>query len=127
MDGPESEGLGLSVLVYMGALVGVFSVLAVPVYYAASPTVFANPQLARSNPLLNGPIIGVRSTGPSSLAMLQPQIVADAETAAFKAKSKKASAATMAPSRSARRDTGTPMAELQPVRSRPAMFPFSLF
>lgn len=62
------------------------------------------------------------------MEMLQRQNLADAETvAAIKPKTaKKAEPAQRVAARPARRD-GTPMAELQPERSRQGLFPFSLF
>ena len=127
MDGPESEGLGLSLLVYLGAILSVFAVLAIPAYYLVSPTVYANPPLAAADQLLNGSIVGVRSQARSPVAALQPQVIADAETAAFKTRAKKPEATAQVSSRPVRRDAGTPVAELQPERRRPALFPFSLF
>jgi len=127
MDTSDSEGLGLSVLLYLGAIVGALALLAVPAYYATRAEVHANPPLAQADPLLNGPIIGDRLTGRFPLAMLQRQTLVDAETVALlKPKAKKSEPARIA-ARPARRAAGTPVAELQTERSRPAMFPFNLF
>ncbi|MDI1345082.1 MAG: hypothetical protein PSV22_13405 [Pseudolabrys sp.] len=127
MNTSESEGLGLSVLLYLGAIVGALALLAVPTYYATRAEVHANPPLARADPLLNGPIIGDRLTGRFPLAMLQRQTLVDAETVALLKPKAKKSEPTRVAARQAHRATGTPMAELQTERSRPAMFPFNLF
>ena len=83
MDGSESEGLGLSVLLYLGVIFGAFVLLAVPVYWAIQPQVYDNPKFVQSNPLLNGPIVGERNASRFPIAVLQPQIIADAETKAL--------------------------------------------
>lgn len=127
MDQADSEGLGLSVLLYLGAIVGALALLAVPAYYATRAEVHANPPLAQADPLLNGPIIGDRLAGRFPLAMLQRQTLVDAETVALlKPKAKKSEPARVA-ARPVHRATGTPMAELQTERNRPAVFPFNLF
>lgn len=127
MHASDSEGLGLSVLVYLGAVFGALALLAVPAYYATRAEVHANPPLAQSDPLLKGPIIGDRIAGSFPLAVLQRQSLVDAETTAFLKPKRKTEPAQRVASRPARRDAGTPMAELQTERGRPAMFPFSLF
>jgi hypothetical protein len=133
MHGADSEGLGLSVLVYLGAILGALTLFAVPAYYATRAEVHANPVLAQSDPLLNGPRIGDRAAGQFPLANLQRQTLADAETTAMlkpkpkRAESKKTEPAMRVASRPAKRETGTPMAELQTERNRPSSFPFSLF
>jgi hypothetical protein len=128
MHASDSEGLGLSVLIYVGAILGVLAVLAVPAYFATRAEVHENPVLVRADPLLNGPIIGDRTTTRYPLAALQRQSLVDAETVALlKPKAKKPEPAQRTAARPARRDSGTPVAALQTERSRPAMFPFSLF
>ena len=128
MEGTNSEGLGLSVLLYLGAIFGAFMLLAFPIYWALQPQVYDNPKLAQSNPLLNGPIVGERAAGGFPLAVLQRQIIADAETTALlNPRKKKADPAPRTATRTARRETGTPMAELRVEQPRPAVFPFNLF
>jgi hypothetical protein len=128
MDGSESEGLGLSVLLYLGALLGAVVLLAAPIYWAIQPQVYENPKFVQSNPLLNGPIVGKRMAGGFPIAMLQPQIIADAETKALlKARAKKTEPAPRPVTRTARRETGTPVAALRDERTRPGIFPFNLF
>jgi hypothetical protein len=127
MNTSDSEGLGLSVLVYLGAIFGALALLALPAYYLTRAEVHENPSLAQSDPLLNAPIIGDRAAGRFPLAALQRQNLADAETARFLTPKAKKAAATRLAARPARRDTGTPVAELQGERSRPAVFTFSLF
>ncbi len=128
MDASESEGLGLSVLVYVGAIFGALALLAAPVYYATRGEVQENPALARSDPLLKGSIISDRGANRFPLAKLQRQSLIDAETTAFlKPKPKRAAPAKRVASRPVRRSAGTPMAELQTERGRPSLFPFNLF
>lgn len=128
MNASDSEGLGLSVLVYVGAILGAVALLAVPAYYAFKPQVYDNPPLAQPDPLLNTPMIGDRAATRFPLAVLQPQTVADAETAKWRtAKARKRDPARRAIQQTARRTVGTPVAELQTERGRPAIFPFSLF
>lgn len=128
MDTADSEGLGLSVLLYLGAIVGALALLAVPAYYATRAEVHANPPLAQADPLLNGPIVGDRLAGRFPLAMLQRQTLVDAETVALlKPRATKKPEPVRTAARPVHRAAGTPMAELQTERSRPAAFPFSLF
>lgn len=129
MDTSDSEGLGLSLLVYMGAIVGVLAVLAVPVYVATKPQVYDNPPLASANPLLNGPILGDRQVGRMPVASLQRQAISDAESAKWlTARKRKVEPAPRVAQRpNATGDEPAP-AELQTRRrTRIAVFPFSLF
>ena len=128
MDAADRDGLGLSVLVYVGAIFGALALLAAPVYYATRGEVHENPPLAQSDPLLKGSIISDGSANRSPLANLQRQSLIDAETTAFlKPKPKKAEPAQRVASRPARRNAGTPVAELQTERERPSLFRFNLF
>lgn len=77
MNSTETEGLGLSVLIYMTAILGGLALIAVPIYLATQPQVYDNPPLARANPLLNGPVIGQRDTGAPPLAMLKHSTIVD--------------------------------------------------
>jgi hypothetical protein len=89
MNSSESEGLGLSVLIYITAIFGGLAALSLPVYLAVKPTVFANPPLAQANPLLNGPVIGERDIGPAPLALLKHRTMVDPKlVAALNAKVK---------------------------------------
>lgn len=132
MGTSDSEGLGLSLLVYMGAILGALALLAVPVYVATKPQVYGNPPLASANPLLNGPIVGERVAGRLPVAVLQRQAIGDAESAKWlTAGSRKTQPGAPATHRTVRRDAaisnGIPVAELQNGRRRTAMFPFNLF
>ena len=129
MNSADSEGLGLSVLVFLGAILGAIALLAVPAYYATRAEVHANPPLAQADPLLNGPIIGDRLAGRFPLARLQRQTLVDADTVALLTpkKSKKLEQARATTRPVHRAATGTPVAELQTERNRPAIFPFNLF
>lgn len=129
MGNSESEGLGLSLLVYMAAILGALAVLAVPVYFIIKPEVYANPTLARSD-LLGGPIVGSRLDTPFPLARLEHAIIVDpAMVAGLNARTKKSKSepAHRAPQRAARQPTGTPVADLQNERRRPTFSLFSLF
>jgi hypothetical protein len=126
MTSADSEGLGLSVLAYLGAIFGALALLGMPVYYATRGEIHENPPLAQSDPLLNGPLTTDRASGRFPLAMLQKQVLAEAETAkVLTPKSKKAEHAERSTPRTPRRDNGTPVAQLQTERAR--IFPFSLF
>ena len=128
MNMSESEGLGFSAVVYLGAILGALALLAVPAYYATRADVHANPPLAQSDPLLKGTIISDSAATRFPLATLQRQSLADAETTAFLKPRKKAEPAPRVAARPpARRRAGTPVAELQTERSRPSLFPFNLF
>lgn len=144
MDASESEGLGLSVLLYMGAITGALAVIAVPVYFATQPDVYKNPPLARSDSVLSGPIVGRSESTPFPLARLQQQIIIDpAIVAALNAKftsngnaianssvkARKIETERYAAPRIARRPAETPVAaaEIQSERRRPVFSLFSLF
>lgn len=123
----DTEGLGLSLAVYVAAIVGVFAVIMMPIYLANRPVVFENPPLAAANPLMNGPIVGYRATTiPVALLKKEP-IVDPATLAALNAKSKKQASPNRPTQRVAARPAGTPVAELQPERQRRPFFLFSLF
>ncbi len=125
MDSSVSEGLGVSILIYMGAILVPLMLLGLPLYFAIAPTVYENPPLVRSDTLLmNGPIVGRRVSTTTPLAFLKREILVDPATlAALKLNAK--------PQRSsnkvARRPTGTTVAELQPERHRRPFFLFSWF
>ena len=133
MDTSDSDGLGLSLRVYLGAIVGVLAVLAVPVYVATKPQVYDNPPLASPNPLLNGPIVGERFAGRAPVAVLQRQAIADAETAKWlTARNRKAEPAPRVAARTAQRpivtaDQPAPADVQTRRRTRIAVFSFSLF
>src|SRR5665647_2490236 len=77
MDTSDSEGLGLSLAIYVAAIACVFVLIAVPVYWANGPTVYDNPPLARSGPLMNGPIVGRQVSSAVPLVMLKRQASVD--------------------------------------------------
>ncbi len=144
MESSQSEGLGLSLALFMGAILGVLALLAVPVWLAARPVVYDNPVLAKRDPLLNGPIVGHRDDRAIPLAMLKhqqlidPKVVAAlnaklVETKLPGSKLAKADNAERPEShrparRTAERNVGTPVAQLQPERrERSGFFLFNLF
>ncbi|HEY5380533.1 MAG TPA: hypothetical protein VIJ78_13495 [Pseudolabrys sp.] len=127
MNPSDSEGLGLSVLIYMAAILGGLALIAGPVYLVNRPQVYENPRLARADPLLNGPIVGKRVSTRVPLALLKHEPIVDPKiVAALNAKTKKTE-----PHRTthqvAERSRGTPVAELQPEPRRPTFFLFRLF
>ena len=128
MENSDSEGLGLSLFVYMAAILGTVAILAIPVYFVTKPDVYANPALAQSDPL-RGPIVGAQLDAPFPLARLERAKLAEpTTTAGLSARVKKAEPEHRVTHRVARRPAvvGTPVAELQPERKRPAFF-FGLF
>lgn len=129
MDTSASEGLGFSVAIYVAAVACVFVLIAVPVYWANGPTVYDNPTLARSGPLMNGPIVGRQVSSAVPLVMLKRQTIVDpAILAGLNAKAEKHAAKPRhATQKVAPRSMGTPVADLQPDRTRRSFFPFSLF
>lgn len=129
MHTSDNEGLGLSVLVYLGAVFGALALLAVPAYYATRAEVHENPVLAKSDPLLNGTVIVDRMATRFPLERLQRQNLAEVDPVIAKPKTaaKKPEPASRTTARPARRDNGTPVAALEPERNRQSPFPFSLF
>ena len=124
MDSSDSEGLGLSLLAYMAAIIGALALFALPVYWAAQPTVIDNPPLARGS--VNGLVISYRDPTAVPLALLKKQTIAEpAIVAALNAKVAKS--AQNASRRIAQRPKATSLAEVQPERQRQPFFPFSLF
>jgi hypothetical protein len=134
MNSPETEnvafeGLGLSVLVYMAAIVGGLALIAVPVYFANGPRVYDNPPLARASPLLNGPVIGQRETARTPLAVLKHQTIVDPKfVAALNAKVKQPEQRRISASRQvAQRPHRQSVAELPVEPRQPQFFLFRLF
>jgi hypothetical protein len=121
MENQESEGLGLSVLIYLGAILGMVAVVATPIYFAVRPQVYENPVLARTNPLLDGPIVGQRVSAPTPLAYLKhEQIIDPAVLAQLNSKIKGTSQHTahrstpqQVANQTDARPRGTPVAELR--------------
>lgn len=130
MDASETEGLGASLAIYLAAIVGTLALVAVPVYLANAPEVYENAPLARSDPLLNGPIIGNRVPSGLPVALLKMEPVVDPATlAVLNAKEKKQTVTPHSPQqRTVHRASGTPVADLQPERPRrSSFFLFNLF
>ena len=128
MNSSESEGLGLSLLVYMAAIFGILAVVALPVYLANKAEVYDNPPLVRADPLLNGPIIGNRVNERVPLARLKREAIVDpALVRALNADAEKAEPVRQSVSRTARRADRTPVADLQDEPKRRTFFLFDLF
>lgn len=122
-----NEGLGGSVAIYAGAILGVLGLIAVPIYVAVSPQVYDNPPIEPLDPLLQGPIIGNRVSTPMPLAHLNQEVLVDPKyVAELNARLKKP-----APQRAAHpvrvRERGPAVAELPERRDRPGFFLFNLF
>ncbi len=128
MTRSESEGLGLSLLLYAAVIAGVLTAVALPVYFANAPKVYDNPPLASADPLLNSPIIGERVTTRVPLAHLQRKAIVDpAVVAALNAKAKKPEPARHSVRQALERARRTPVAELQPEPTHSTFFLFKLF
>lgn len=88
MELSEHDGLGLSLAIYMGAIVATMGVLAVPLYMALGPQVYENPRPEPLDPLLNGPIVGQRVSTAIPVALLKHEPLVDPKVvAALNAKS----------------------------------------
>lgn len=127
------DGLGFSVAIYMGAMLGTLGVIAVPVYYAVAPKVYDNPPPEPLDPLLNGPIVGKRVSTPVPLAMLKhpeivdPKLVAELN-AKLDAKTREAKPARHEVAHQAvRRERPAAVAELPERPERSGSFLFNLF
>lgn len=128
MTQSESEGLGVSVVIYMTAILGGLAVAVLPVYLANRPQVYDNPPVTHADPLLNGPIIGEHVSTRVPLALLKRETIVDpAMVAALNAKLEKPSPVHHAVRRTAQRSNGTPLAQLQPAPKRHTFFLFDLF
>jgi len=133
MEISSRDGLGFSVAIYMGAMLGALAVIAVPVYYAVAPQVYENPAPEPLDPLLNGPIVGKRVSTPVPLAMLKhPQIVDPKLVAELNAKldtkTREAKPARHEVAHQAvRRERPAAVAELPERPERSGFFLFNLF
>jgi hypothetical protein len=76
------EGLGLSLLIYAGAIIGVLALVAGPIVWANSPTVYENATLhARAADAPGGPL-GRRDRNEFPVALLKHPAIVDAATLA---------------------------------------------
>lgn len=82
MERSGHDGLGLSLAIYMGAIVAMMGVLAVPVYMALGPQVYDNPRPEPLDPLLNGPIVGQRVSAAIPVALLKREPLVDPKVVA---------------------------------------------
>jgi len=121
------EGLGGSVAIYAGAILGALGLIAVPIYVAVSPQVYDNPPLEPLDPLLQGPIIGNRVSTPMPLSHLKHEVLVDPKyVAELNARFKKREAAPQQVARPVR-ERGSAIAELPETRERSGFFLFNLF
>lgn len=132
MTKAESEGLGLSILVYFGAIVAAFTAIVVPVCLANTAQVYDNPPLPPADPLLNGPIIGEREPASRPLAILHHRVIVDPKiVAALNAKVKEAApephVRQAAVRRSASAEPPPPRPAREPEREHSTFFLFRLF
>lgn len=123
------EGLGGSVAIYAGAILGVLGLIAVPIYVAVSPQVYDNPPIEPLDPLLQGPIIGNRVSTPMPLAHLEQKVLVDPKyVAELNARLKKRAPARQQVAQPTRvRERGPAIAELPQQRERSGFFLFNLF
>lgn len=122
MNSSETDGLGLSVLIYVTAILGGLAVMALPVYMAVKPTVYDNPPLVRADPLLNGPVIGSREVARAPLAVLKHRTIVDPKVvAALNAKIKQPESRRAAP-QVAQRESRQRVAEVRQQPQRPTSF-----
>jgi hypothetical protein len=128
------DGLGGSVAIYAGALLGALALIAGPVYVAVAPQVYENPPPEPLDPLLKGPIVGSRVSTPMPLAQLKHQIIVDPKLVAeLNARARK----QPEPARrqtvqqtvhgASVRERGHTVAELPERRERTGFFLFNLF
>lgn len=128
MESHDSEGLGVSILIYVAAVFGVLAVFVLPVYYATGPTVYDSPPLARSGPLQGGPAYTHRDSARHTLAVLKRETLIDpAVLAALNSKAKKTAQPRRSAPQATKRATRTDIAGLQAGQERTSIFPFSLF
>lgn len=123
------EGLGGSVAIYAGAILGALGLIAVPIYFAVSPQVYENPPLGPLDPLLQGPIIGNRVSTPMPLAHLKHEVLVDPKyVAELNARLKKREAPPQHVAQPTRvRERGPAVAELPERRERSGFSLFNLF
>lgn len=127
MNSQETEGLGLSLVIYMAAILGGLALIATPIYFANSPKVYDNPPLVRADPLLNGPVIGQRVTARTPLAVLKHQTFVDPNfVAALNAKMKQPEQRRVS-HQVAQRPRRQAVAELPDEPRHPRFFLFRLF
>jgi len=124
----HDQGLGLSLLVFVGALLGGLVLFVAPVLWAYGPTEYPNPQLPKYDITSSRPLFDQHRQVP--LARLQREDIVDQKAlASLSAKSEKPKReAHERTSRSAR----TAFAQAHDddgagQRPRRGMFPFSLF
>jgi hypothetical protein len=125
---PRDQGLGLSLLVYVGALLGGLFLFVAPVVWASGPTEYRNPELPKYDITSSRPLFDQHRQMP--LARLNREDIVDQKAlAALNAKPEKPKReAHERPSRSAR--TAYAQAhddDAAGQRPRRSMFPFSLF
>ena len=122
------EGLGGSVAIYMGAILGALGLIAVPVYIAAAPQVYENPRPEPLDPLLQGPIVGSRVSTPMRLVKLRQEVIVDPKLLAeLNAKVRKTDPKHHQAIRTPVRERGPALAELPERRERSGFFLFNLF
>lgn len=77
------EGLGLSLLIYAGAIVGALALVAGPIVWANSATVYENATLhARASDAPGGPLAGRPNRNEFPVALLKHPAIVDAATLA---------------------------------------------
>ena len=122
------EGLGGSVAIYMGAILGALGLIALPVYIAAAPQVYENPPHEPLDPLLQGPIVGSRVSTPMRLTQLRHEVLVDPKfVAELNSKARKTQSTRHQSVRAPVRERGPAIAELPVQRQQPGFSLFNLF
>lgn len=127
------EGLGGSVAIYMSGIVGALALIAVPIYFAAAPSVYDNPAPEPLDPLLQGPIAGSRVSTPMRLAHLKPavlvdpKVIAELNRRATPSRQPTVRAPTVHGAPARERVRGPAIAELPERRNERGFFLFNLF
>lgn len=132
MNSADSEGLGISLAIYLAALAGGLAIFVLPVYYANSPTVIENTGVQVRSVPLGQPLFADRSHDPIPVARLQkPEIVDPATLAALKAYAKatapqqaRRSTTADAPAHRAREEGGSREVAAEHRAPRRGFFPF---
>lgn len=124
MNNSSAEGLGISVLVYMAAMIGGLMLVALPVYYANTPTVIENVTPAQFSGTLTSPRYEDRTPGTFPLVMLKQEQLVDPKVVAELNADVKQTAPQPAAGRTAHDVTQD---RRERVASRPSFNPFGLF
>lgn len=136
MHQSHSEGLGLSLAIYLAALCGAFTLVAWPIYYANSPTVIENVGVQASGSPLAKPLYADHTGEPFPLTLLKKQEIVDAQSRAAlesfakanEAPQRRAATASARPQHTREQAASNEYASERPQQKQRSFFPFfSLF